>query len=379
MAGELIYVPAEMPGGPSTASKEAILNDEAISVRWWLPKESLFYYPKVLISAYYGVNYPKLRELFGFPKEGMFMGDSGGFQVLQGWLKKKTSLELNVPNIIKWYEANCDIGLAPDIPPYTSDFNVFKKIADRSAVYFQKMADLKERKDLRLLKVVHSYGFNTDFMDYWYDKVKDIPEYDGWSVGVKPMATPMLIAFQMMYLYSKGHRKNFHILGTSGIKNVALMGYLSRHINPITFDSSSWSDGSQRRKYFNPIKYNSTAIYFGESFNSTIEKLPCDCPVCTKVGDNWRIFNTIGSPPGGLLSLHNLWLILRHVKIMDRLKDDEVVYKEFVRTEYGSEVATAIDFIDCCIERGFDVARVKFSSHLNIKQRNIEQPSLLTF
>jgi len=46
---------------------------------WWEPN-SFFYYPYLLISAFYGLQYRNIREQYNIPKEVTIIGDSGGFQ-----------------------------------------------------------------------------------------------------------------------------------------------------------------------------------------------------------------------------------------------------------------------------------------------------------
>ena len=70
------FVPAVLD-----AIMDKFLNDRRFNLLCWWKRGSAFYYPSLLVSAYYGMKFSNIREKFEVGKDILIVGDSGGFQI----------------------------------------------------------------------------------------------------------------------------------------------------------------------------------------------------------------------------------------------------------------------------------------------------------
>ena len=393
--GNFTYVPAEVPGACSMNENIFWFDDgKKQRLGWWRP-DSVFQYPNILISAFYGQDWPDIRKDLEFPDNGIIIGDSGGFQLMS--LKEWSHKDINIDptKVFKWQAKNCDIGFPVDYPPFENSEAAFEKsirISEKNFAIAEKLyiknyaipngipgkKNSDGNREFFMYNVLQGYGFDIKKLDRWYamaSKFKNMSE-TGWAFGCKPYARPMMIAHQAMYMYNKGYRKNFHFLAVSGSKTIPVLAYLARYIDNITSDSSGWAQGSMQRKYFLPGYFGKFELFFGEHNKANIDSLPCSCPVCKKIGKNVGLLSAKGSAPGGIMSLHNLYQIIQFVKLCNSLKEDEVVFKNFVRKMFDKEVQTAIEFIDYSLEKGFDEACIKFREHFYMESGKLNTGKL---
>ena len=219
---------------------------------WWTEK-SPFYYPRILVSAYYGMKDSHFyRDELEIGKDVMFMGDSGGFQIASTRKKGGNLKGLTPLNVLEWLKENCDIGLALDIPPTLSgaqptdqEYEWAKKtLVEHNNIYE------RHRDDLMVYNVLH--GETDERMKDWYDSVKDT-SFEGWAVGLKPSSHPILQARGLGFMARNGHTENIHVLGASGFDVIPLFAHASKTINNLTYDSSSYNRGVIERQYIVPM------------------------------------------------------------------------------------------------------------------------------
>jgi hypothetical protein len=389
--GNFTYVPAEVPGACSM-NKNIFWFDKGHKqeLGWWKPT-SIFKYPRILISAHYGQDWPQLRNDLEFPDDGLIIGDSGGFQLmsLKEWSKK--DIHIDPVKVFEWQKNNCNIGFPLDYPPFEDSEEAFNKSISISDKNFQIAEDLyeiylqdclrEEQTPMKLYNVLQGYGFDKRKLDRWYtmaSKYKNMTN-TGWAFGLKPWATPINIAYQAMYMFEKGFKENFHFFAVSGSKTIPVMCYLARYIDNITSDSSGWAQGAMQRKYFMPGYFGKYELFFGTNNAAEINTLPCKCPICEKVGKNVSLLSSQGSAPGGIISLHNLYQLIQFSTLCNSLKDDQQIFKEFVKKMFDSEVITAIEFIDYSLEKGFENACIKFQKHFYKTSGKPETTGLLNY
>jgi len=318
---------------------------------WWTEK-SPFYYPRILVSAYYGMKAAHFyRDEYKIGKDTLFMGDSGGFQIAS--IKKKGgSLKgLTATNVLEWLKVNCDIGIALDIPPTLSgeqpseqEYQHAKNtLVANNAVYE------RQRDDLMCYNVLH--GETDERMNDWYDGVKDT-SFEGWAVGLKPSSHPILQARGLGFMAQKGHTKNIHVLGASGFDVIPLFAYAAKTIDNLTYDSSSYNRGVIERQYIPPMNMR-FKMHFGTKevtektkvLNNKLHSMPCNCPICTSVAPG-KMFEE-GSWAGSLLSMHNLYWYLFYcdtMKIMS--KGDPDMFRYYVSTVCKPTAELAMDVFD---------------------------------
>lgn len=395
--GNFTYIPAEVPGACSMNKNiHALVDGKQKNLSWW--KEGAFFkYPYILVSAHYGLEYPNLRENLGVGNDFILIGDSGGFQnmSLKEWQGK--DIFIDPKQVFEWQKRNCDVGFPLDYPPFADSEEAWQKslriskenfaiAEERYAKEFSVPTGIPGEVDKNgdrpffLYNVFQGYGYDRKRMDEWYEMATQYPNMSatGWAFGCKPEAKPMLIAYQAMYMYEKGHKKNFHFLAVSGSKTIPVMAYLARYIDNITSDSSGWAQGSMQRKYFLPMYFGKYELFFGQHNKAEVKSLPCNCPVCSNITYIEQL-SAGGSSPGGLISLHNLYQIIMFSQLCNSMKEDKDVYKAFVKKMFKGEVLASIEFIDYCLEVGFDKACVKFAKWFTIKSSKKETTGLLEY
>jgi queuine/archaeosine tRNA-ribosyltransferase len=230
------------------------------------------------------------------------------------------------------------------------------------------------------------HGDNIEQMEDWYKNTKDF-NFDGWASGMKPPYDPMLQAMCVMFLYEKGElfkekSHGLHFFGISGRTVVPTVIYLANKldINLVTFDSSSFNNGSKFRAYM-PSNLFGDNLYFGDRFvteNPEIKTLPCTCPVCRVIDDDIKLLNGTDILAGTLLSLHNMYQYISYNKILNSLvKNKQKYFKYLEQNNIGAETFRSFEFIDYCFERGFYNGLKKYDVFLNqqsndkLKQANI--------
>jgi len=199
-----------------------------------------FQHPYFLLTAGHLYKKMDIRKTMGL-EDALVMGDSGGYQIAMGAMKWDMSVR---QQIFEWLEANSDIAMNIDIPPYgdmTGKFDECIDISYDNFKYFEK----NQTGKTKFLNVIQGNNFQQRLK--WYDKVKDF-EFKGWSCG--GCRLPYRLAANMTALIEgKEHLKDrneyLHILGTTKISDFFFLSQLQKSLVEVgskmrvTTDSSS--------------------------------------------------------------------------------------------------------------------------------------------
>lgn len=375
MIGNCTYLPALSP----SVFKDHLSNmdfDKARKLLWW-DDEGFIKHKSLLISAYYGMGgknkeATQTRKLLHVPEDGKLYGDSGGFQSF------RLGKIITNKTIFDWYETNCDYGFVQDFP---EEFLKMKADIKNKGLdigeneTFKRMGEMQFESNKEFLKQKFTkckiynilHGRNLEQMDQWFKTVHNDKFY-GWSTAIKPPDV-FRVAFALMFLHSRGIKKNIHVLGCSGFDVIPLIIYATKYIDNITFDSTSWSMGSIYRWYFLPMDLRKK-VRIGDVSGGRYTKLPCGCPVCRSI-KNTELMYSNKSVVGTLISLHNLYLMLEYIKRLKGLMQVEADFKAFSASSFDKEVSAALEYIDMAAV-DFDKANRKFMGHLNMKRSLFE-------
>jgi len=341
-------------------------------------KDSHYEHNVALQSCYYGIYgvgknaSTNFREMIGYPKDKILVGDSAGFQIASFKIRGQPC-KIQPIDSLRWQEENCDIMMNLDIPPTLDKaptYDEFKASLEESAKNFELFEKERKNYKAKLLNVLH--GENIKLMEIWYERVKDF-KFDGWAIGMKPPWDPMIQAMGFMFLWEKGEfeKESFkwlHFFGTSGKHVVPTIVYAAsklQHIG-VTYDSSSYNIGSIYRTYYMPFDIGPN-FSFGEKFkkiNPHLKELPCQCPVCRTVVDIEDL-NRTDIYAGTLISLHNLYQYIYYNNLLNNIVNDKEKFLEYLRAiNINEKTLKSIEFIDFAIENGVYNAVKKFENWL---------------
>lgn|SRR3990167_5722960 len=332
---------------------------------WW-EDNSFFFYPYILISAYYGIKYKNIRQQYNIPENVIIIGDSGGFQNMT---QDET---INPLEVLQWQEQNCNIGFIFDNPISPDDSKEIKLNKQKITVENGLLAlRNKTNKNLKLYGVIqgHTFDEQKNIIDE-YKKTESFEQYDGFSIGgIVPIASNIDVLIKVLTCFFdnfKNDKRPLHILGLSGIKSIGLINYLKKIYKKenVTFDSSSYGSGAIRLEFIN--LFNGFKTTFGDNSLNQLNKLPCICPVCSNILDP-SIIRKGGSMPGALLSLHNLYQYIQYTYFISVLSSDLSLFENYLIKKNGFEQKT-FDFIKYSYENGFEAAIEKEQKTQDIKK-----------
>lgn len=327
---------------------------------WW-EKDSFYNYPTLLLSAFYGLPFGDLREDFGIGKEVLLMADSGGFQQLT----QKTYL--NPIKVLEWQELVCDIGFIFDHPVMPTDYNEVVEHKQKRTVENAQLA-LKNRSKESKMKLYgvlqgHKYEEKINMMKMYNGILNQFDGFAAGGFGVLSSNLPELTkSLTMSFKVFQDYQKPIHMFGLSGERAMIILTYLSKVYNKnVTYDSSSYSSGSHYMEY-EMSNRNMTLSFGRENRNTTIDRLPCTCPVCSVV-------KTLDDKPsnqkGSILALHNLYHTLDYAYFLNCLKEDKNKFIEFAG-KINNDLLPLFEFIDLSV---IDMEQaLKKYSHLFKKQ-----------
>lgn len=351
----LKFVPADVLTSRIDVVKE-------LTVSWW-EENSIFFYDKLLVSAYYGMNKFDFRDYYHIPRKNFtLVGDSGGFQIAN-----IDGTTIDPIKLAEWYNQNVDLGFILDTPIVKNGVelpaNMFDKVLQKT---YDDTEKLVKHCTIPLFGVLH--GHTPEQMDKWWKKMSDF-HFDGWCGGAKPPSNAILQALISMKLKSYGVKK-LHILGVSGFSITPILAYLSQHFDMVTYDSASYGTGAMFRKYILPIEIGD-AINFGREEKGKIKKLPCDCEVCrTCTAESLYEENSLA---GALISLHNLLIYIRYNTYISGLVNDKLSFTALIKKRCDEQVTDAINFIDYSLEKGVEVGYEAFKHKMNQKEVGTSQ------
>ena len=278
----------------------------------WFSPHSFFQYPYALIS--YGIKPDQYwRRKSGYPDDYLLITDSGGFQLSGG--ENPSSIGSNAS--LRWQERNADIGFALDVPPRKdSDFGDCLK---RSVENFKIFERNRSNYDMKIYNVLQS-GRNLDEMEMWYNATKDF-DFDGWCLSASTDEMQVLGYLMLHMEDAKNLDGNFHLFGHSSTATMLTMAMLSRHFDTlITFDSTSYTIGSQYRKFFRPMNLKKP-LSFGRMARR-IDANPCNCPVCTHTTLD-DLYSQTNKMTPLLLDLHNMYWMTEVNKKINSLVEQQ--------------------------------------------------------
>lgn len=308
-----------------------------ISATFW-KDNSLLKYDSILFSYFFfqGKQNKNIREQLEMKKDFRMFGDSGGFSIIT------QNAKIYPLDVINWMNANCDIGVILDIPPYrlnksaqfsgnASEFfdESLNKTIENSKIMFERW-----NRKFDLFGVIQ--GETYDQKMKWYKGVSSVGEFRGYALSPKPSSDMFQIASYMLLAKSLGIKK-IHLLQVSSKKGMATIYYVNKKLNNyfdlITFDSSTpfriaFSLRHIWKKPFGKVddkKYNA-------DFKGDID---CDCVVCKFLNQHKEIFKLPIFP--AYLSLHNLNIKLQEVEILENMELNNL------RKMISSKLASFID------------------------------------
>jgi len=192
--------------------------------------------------------------------------------------------------------------------------------------------------------------------------------------------------------------KPIHFLGIGNISRSIVLYYASKYIKqPITFDSSSYDIGTQYRWYMlpfmnrkirfvNPKHIEDEKEVCGSNDILYLEDASevCDCVVCRSIGDNLgEMIRTNDPILGGLLSVHNLIINIRHLNYIKNVVHNPYKLKEYVQFNFtppmANKILNAFDMIDTANERGPEYALNKYKDEILVNKSTGNQKGLFDY
>lgn len=308
-------------------------------IRFFTDK-SFFQYNIALTSTYYEIEHSTndFRLEYKYPNNYTLIADSSGFQMAT-FARSNKKFDLSPLHILRWMEANADIAMNLDVPPW-DDFNASLKASVENFNFFEIN---RLNFDMKLYNILH--GKTLDEMKIWYHAVKGFDSFNGWALGVRPASNVYLQVIGYLFLQEMGAKDfntNFHMFGISGIKNMLVMAMLSDYFNSsITFDSSSYTKGSLYRKFHFP-KDLRFSTEFGRLCKRGMKTIPCNCPVCRNLTIE-ELYQPEGSDVGTLLMLHNLYQYIEVNRMVNALITDNYAFIEYAKSVNEEETINTVN------------------------------------
>lgn len=320
------------------------------------------------------------------PHESFVVADSGGFQLSHGRLDWVDPLEL-----VKWYNANIDLGMVLDIPPWgIENFDDFMLTAKAQAKNTGILMDNK-RSDLELINIVHGKG---DWAERFHEVVQR-DDIDRMAIGGIYSGGLMetLDAVLGTMLKYKDQYRHFHVLGVWNLLQlVPIMRFASKGlIELITSDSSTPIQNANAKRYayqpsIDEVWQMKDLGLSSDSHPNHHVHLPCRCPVCATL----KYTDTLSVLGGALLTHslahHNVYQMNNYIKAMYPLTQ-ELSAKDLVAlmmAQLGNrrgvhEAKWGIQFADSIADHGFEAARRKLSAYIGVRdvEGGVEAPSTL--
>lgn len=347
--------------------------------------DSIDPYNYLLVSAWWEIDWmEKKNKRISNYKEMVsdtvtVFGDSGGFQA------ESKGINPDVRKLSTWQMQNCDYYMGFDIPPDHVRVGNVTKITNTSQ--FKEKTQQTFENNLLLCNIaeekIDNYynvmqGITLERRDYFFDLLSTLP-FQKYAVACRPSGNPVLQAFAVCHLHSKGITGDVHVLGVGGETVIPIFPYLKDLFNLLTIDSSSYGQGVITRMY---KLIDGKNLNFGNKKNNNIDidrvkidGLPCNCNVCNQIDINEvSILWAEGSIGGSLITCHNLRITLDHVDYLNKLYDDlgRNNYKELIKQtllaknkNIKSNLFIALDLIDYYLEtRNIEKVNYKYLPYI---------------
>ena len=350
------------------------------------------YHPYLLASAWWEMKDDvDFRKKIDVPDDMIFYGDSGGYQSV------KMGIELEVEKTLKWQEKSCHRAMAFDHPPSAIKVNG-RSIPTTEEVFDLKMQQTYENNtkaillrtnfDLEYYNVMQ--GETLPRRNKWYDKMKDL-EFEHLAIATRPHGSGLAQALALCHLHSKGYTGKVHVLGVGGTNVIPIFPYIKHWFEEITIDSSSYGQGVRTREYYINM---SKAVIFGEKDDdfsrafkdrAKIDGLECQCKTCKMIDKGEvEVLWGPGSMGGGLITSHNLRVVLNYVNYLNDVKDvmsdrdyKDMFIDQVVNKQRRPELTLALNFIDNYKEHGIEKTYNKYGRALEIDSKRVVQQESL--
>jgi tRNA-guanine family transglycosylase len=336
----------------------------------WFTASSFFQYRYALISASFGINNAWYwRDETGYPKDGLLMTDSGGYQIAS-YERKGMKAKISSEASLRWQENNSDIGFNLDVP--LTD-NSFDACLNRSLANFQLFERKRRNYNMKLYNVLH--GRDLQEIEAWYAAVKDF-DFDGWAIGVKGNIYTQILAYLVLHEKDAPNlQDNIHIFGTANLQSMIALAMLSKHFNTaITFDSSTYSRASGFRDWYLPMDVRHK-LSLGRNAERSMVFNPCKCPVCSNSTLD-DLYSQIDPRTSLLIALHNLYQFIKVNEIIDMKVENEAAFQEYVE---GVGEKKLVENINRMLEEYefCGTKRVLKECKLFLKLEEVLQPSMV--
>jgi len=283
---------------------------------------SYYFYGNMLVTPFVtGMN--TRRNAFGKNADkSKIFADSGGYQITT--MNKK----IEPFAVLRWQEKIADVAFTLDVPPHYGGQENYDDWIRKCRLKSNENADVmwrfKQNDDMQLWGVVQGRDF--DECKDWYEDLTKEHQYDGYSIALSINAgakdkTPWI----KQLMFAKTIPKRFHFLGWSEPLFVIVLAKLAKVMNlDYTYDTSTANIGARFGKYIDPNSFHHIWLSKKRRNRSTISKLPCDCPVCSK----HNVEDLCWIPE--LINLHNLYVKFNFCNSVNTKVGDDDKFKELV-------------------------------------------------
>lgn len=212
-------------------------------------KSRLYHYPNALYTGAFAVKDLVPTMISSRDRISTFvLGDSGGFSLISGAVKaSQASFRAAV---LRWQEANCDVGIILDVPTRSlnvpaSGYTRFHDCLDQTKRNIEFALNQRSSTSLRLLNVMQGRDYNEARL--WCEEVRDYL-LDGLAIAGHTRLDLHFWIKQFFSLIDAGkfdRVSHIHFLGTAqpgfAVMATALQRALRKHVREgitVSFDSS---------------------------------------------------------------------------------------------------------------------------------------------
>ncbi len=270
------------------------------------------YYPDVLITYYY------FRDrAISFSKDAYVFGDSGGFSVMRYGMGNKVPFytvggvpctllkryagaphqqSVDVVDVLRWQETNCNVGVILDMPPVDTKGNKILGEAQTVTLSNTKRAlptYLQMRREgtaFRWWGVVH--GWTEKQMEQWWNKVSEIYPFvddgEGWAFKARdPSSNPIAIA-NCLHFIKDHNMKRAHFLAAAAPGAAATMMVLGAQagLELLTSDSQTADVAARNRHVIQPTQDGLAITPIQERGKDDVGRRylrQCNCYSCSQI------------------------------------------------------------------------------------------------
>ena len=388
--GKVTYIPVLYQISPGK-----LYNDKEFS--FWTEK-GLYNYPYFLVNAHH--HKKSFKEVYKeeIRPNSVIFGDSGGLQAVTLGAGKP-----NIEELTKWQENHCSIGFGFDELPFKTDR---RKLTgwEFDAEHFTDYA----QRSLENLVIALETITNPNFKLYGIVQGRNFSEYEQWFNIIKkagvdgycmksPSNNPINVAESCLFAYHHFEDgRPLHLLGMANYSKTFIIYYFSQYYKgKITFDSSTFQQGTQFRTYVHPTspvlkiryvqdgteKMNEDSIIYEKVYDLSF----CGCQACSYLTpEQLKEMHDTNDPRLGLmLMLHNFIGMDRMFKFVAQICHNRTNMRQLVRSMFkeamSERICAAFDMIDEGVTKGYDYISAKYKYLLTENVEVTKQSSVMDF